>query len=52
MDSGEARTVLNTYLESYRRRSYGELVALLGSRKVAELRDLPEPATRAARGSP
>lgn len=38
MDNGEARAVLQEHLQSYRRRPYRELVALLGKPRVAELR--------------
>lgn len=38
MDDEEARALLRDHLEGYRRRAYGDLVALLGKPQVAELR--------------
>jgi len=37
MDQSEARALLATHLASYRRQSYGELVALIGNPQVAEI---------------
>jgi hypothetical protein len=37
MDRGEARTVLAAHLGSFRRRSYADLVALIGDVRVAEI---------------
>jgi hypothetical protein len=37
MDQSEARALLATHLASYRRQSYGELVALIGNPRVAEI---------------
>jgi len=38
MDNAEAVAVLRGHLQGYRRRSYADLVALLGKPQVAELR--------------
>ena len=37
MDRNEARTVLATHLASFRRRSYADLVTLIGDVQVAEI---------------
>ena len=37
MDNQEATLLLRDHLDGYRRRSYGDLVALLGKPQVAEL---------------
>ena len=37
MNNAEAVAVLHDYLQRYRQRSYGELIALLGKPQVAEL---------------
>jgi hypothetical protein len=37
MDKGEAAALLKQHLEGYRRRSYSDLVTLLGSPQTAEL---------------
>ena len=38
MDNGEAAALLKDHLEAYRRRSYHDLVTLLGKPQVTELR--------------
>jgi len=38
MDDKEARALLRDHLEGYRRRAYGDLVALLGKPQIADLR--------------
>ncbi len=37
MDNAEARALLQSHLQAYRQRAYGELVALLGRTQVTEL---------------
>jgi len=38
MDRGEARAVLTIYLGSFRERSYGDLLSLIGAVQVAQVR--------------